>query len=692
MRASTGAALWALLAATPALAQEKAEPSVLNEVIVTGSARAERLQEVPVSVTVLSKQDIQDRGITSIGQILATAPNVNFNNSLGLGGSFFSMRGQTQERYAPPPIAIVVDGVLEMSAEQFNSDDFLLEQVEILRGPQGPLYGVNAIAGAMNMTTISPGDHFEGHVTARYASGEDKKVSGYVSGPIIPGVLTALVGGNLQDRNGQWRNSVNGTRTDHYEDKTARARLVFTPTETLRMDLKYRYSDTDGEDPSLIISSTNDPSKTNQRPNFTKVGINTRKIEDVSLRTRWDNPLGALDVILSHYNVDEFLIQDFRYNNPFLPVGAFANQNQSDDGYSEEARLTSKTDGPVRWMIGGYHSDFDVLRVTRALNVAPVPLVRSDDADNETYAGFGVVSYDFNDQLRAEGAVRYDHRRVDHVGTVAAGSTVLVREAGAVTFKKWQPKFTLTYKPSSDMSFYASVGRGFRVGDLNPIGRKFGAALVRPETATSYELGAKTQWLDRRLTINGAIFTSDIEDMQFRVFDRTVLASVGFNINKVRSKGVEIEAVWKASDILSLNAGFGYTDSKAGKYRGDLIFGDLTGHHPTRVPKTSANLGFDLTTPATDNINVFLRPQYRYTGHYFWDPQNTAERPVQHQLDVRAGVADSDRKWQLTAFVNNALNDKATSDYQPRTIVAVVADLYATRRKTMVGVQLDLNF
>ncbi|QIB66828.1 TonB-dependent receptor [Kineobactrum salinum] len=680
---------------------------VLEEIIVTARGRNESLQEIPIAISVLTEEDIERRGIASVEDIALSTPNVNFNQGLGLNGFFLSLRGQNSERYSPPPVAAVVDGVLQMMPAQFNVDEFGLEQIEVLKGPQGAIYGKNAIAGAFNMRTAKPDEEFEGKLFARGAEGDERVGKVLLSGPIIREKLGLLGGVSRVKRRGQIKNVNNGEYVDKYEDTTKRARAVITPFEYLEIDLKYTDSETIGPDPTYIESESGNPEKTDDPIDSDGVGLSERDLKDRSARIVLHTPYASIIGVFADVDV----VERSRLDLDSLPIPlAMGDQIQTDEGSSREFRIQSSGNGWFDWMIGRYDAKQEQLRDSILFLSNPVtgeemPGLGSVELyKSESKAIFGALSYYPLDSLKIDLEYRYDKNPVTKIPkngfSPGVGNPVPMEPEPpqSTTFRERQPKGTITYTPTSDISIYVSAGKGFRSGEFNPSSRTFGDDIVKAETAKNYEIGAKTSWLNRRLIVNAAIFETDVENTQFKLFDIQAGTSIGVNYDKVRIKGFEVESTYRIHENIGVNIAIGYVDAEVEEFTlPEGIEGepsDFEGNRPQRVPKYTGNLGFDVSFPVYDNLSAFLRAQYRYTSTYFWDPLNDFERPSEELLSVRAGFSGYDNRWSLTFFVENALDETSTSDYQPVTVTGspFMTDVYATPIQKLIGMEAMLRF
>lgn len=678
--------------------EEVANEAFTDEIRVTARMRDERLQDVPVAVTALTEEQIRERGIEGVADYVKYIPNVSFDNALSQSTNFLTIRGQTQSQFAPPPAAIVVDGVLTLSPLQFNLDDIPFQQIEVLKGPQGAVYGRNAIGGAINITTRKPGDAFEAELLASYRRGNEYKVKGYAALPIIEDKLHFGANVVYSDRDGQVENITTGDEVDHLENFVSNLRVIAKPTDSVELDLRYSYRDTDGYDPTYVVTTTNDPDGDSDPVSSNRMGDADFRLHDLSGKLSVETPYGDMTFILAYVDTREILDTiDFEFG----PLDLIrSGVQQFEDGFSQEVRFASHADKPLRWLIGGYHAKTKRDLTTEIFlnpsfffmdpslpNTADTLLGRAQDVNRyENYSVFGQVEYDLFEGLAVAFAGRYDH------------DTLTQNNVEEIQFEKFQPKGTITYRVNPELLVYASAGRGYRVGDFNAGGASFGAPIIKAEEATSYEIGLKSQPFDRNLTLNMAGYYTSLENGQVKVFDAVGATEVGVNVDKVRIYGFEIEAIAHLSEYLSVNGAFGYTHEEVTAFTPppglSVPSSAVVGQVPPRIPDYTFNTGMNFEYPVSAGASVVLRSNYRRVGEYFWDLANDFQRSAVNYLDIRAGLSDADGHWSLTGFVENALNDKTTGDFQPAAVSGhpLGIDAYYWAVGTVWGVELGYRF
>lgn len=693
--------------AAPTAAEPESD-SQQAEVVVTARGRAERLLDVPIAVTAFDAKAIQDAKIDRVGDFIGLTPNVTIAQSESSGLSAISIRGVTQVRNSEAPVAVVVDGVLQNNPRQFAQELLDVSGIEVLRGPQGALYGRNATGGAIIITTRQPTNELSGHVRAGYGRGNDYLLEGSLSGPIVEDKLLFRVGARYTDRKGYYDNITVGKKQDPYRDTSVSGLLKWLPTENVTVDLRGSLSRTRGGALSFRFQPANlaaDGRSLNPTAPFdfsradandvdrtfysSYIGRDVRDIDDASLKIDIDLDWATLSSITAYNRLTEFVSGDqFPYTASRNIFGVDGTQTQfiDIDAWSQEVRLTSPTAQRFRWMLGGYFLDTDRFistttgfdsgtgiervertpRPTTATN--PTLSFFADDNANRNYAGFGNVAYDIVPGLEASFALRYDKEtRRQTVSPLNTGGVPGARNRAS--FDKWQPKVTIAYKPNDQLNFYASWGEGFRSGQFNQNGTSAAAAaaglagvtdLVPQENTRTYEVGGKARLAGGRLMLEGALFDTQVTNQQYFVFIGAIGAQVLVPIDRVRLRGGEVAATLNVATGLNAYASFGYTDSSIRRYS---VNPTLVGNEAPYVPHTTINAGAQYRVPVADGVNLFMRGDYRRMGRQFWDPENSTARSNVSLADFRLGVELPERGISLIGSLNNAFDERYNSEY-----------------------------
>lgn len=707
--ASTFAIAICALAATPAMAQDAGDAVAADEdedkgIIVTALRRDESLQDTPAAVSAFTSETIENAGIQRPADFIALTPNVNLVQTQNAGNSFVIIRGITQNRNSEPSVAVVVDGVQQVNPAQFNQDLFDIEQIEVLKGPQGGLYGRNAIGGAIIISTKKPTDQFEGGVTAGVDNGFGYYLRGSLSGPISDNAFFR-VAGSYYDTEGFIPNTFLGEDADPVEDFSLRANLLFEPTERLSIDLRGSLNQlrTQGFYYN-IVGDVNDIADVR----VNNPGQNDRDIYNLSAKIEYEGDNAVFTSVTSYDTLQEIITGDAFDFQPipdsfffnlfeflFGPGNGFdLNQSQFLDveAFSQEIRLASPDDGRrFNWMVGGYLIDtkrfistgnlidtgngvFPVFRAPSTNPLNPQFSFLSDGQDNFAWALFANVGYEFSDQLRVDASLRYDRDRREQTTLTPQGFLPVVPgvpqaqsgEVRVATFDDWQPKITLTYEPSDDLTLYGGYSRGFRSGGFNQTG--VGAEAVNngivgvgdifeAETADTFELGFKAK--AGPLNISGAAYTTNSENSYFFVFLAASSTQNLGNISEVSLEGFELEASAEILPYFNVNASIGLTYSNIESFPDASVIGN----EAPQISRSTINLGAQYDGPVTDTVDALLRIDYRRTGRTWWEPFNTTVRDPVNIVDARAGIRFDG--YSITAFAQNLFDETYNAEFSP---------------------------
>jgi iron complex outermembrane receptor protein len=692
-----------------------AQPTQLEEILVTARKRSESYQDVPVTVTAFNAEEIENAGIERPQDYINLTPNATMVQTQNQGTSFITVRGISQARNSEPSVAVLIDGVLMANPSQFNQELYDLESIEVLKGPQGALYGRNAIGGAIIVNTREPTDEFEGSMRIGIDNGFGYRIGADVSGPLADTNVKYRASVSWYDTEGYIDNPYLGEEADPFEDFSARLKLLSDPTDNFTADLRLSVSLVDTQ--ALYFNITGTANDTSLPVRVNNPGVNERDMFSVSLKLDYESAAGTLTSITAWDSLEELLtgdqfdflpnVESVLFNCPLFFCGIDQAQHQWLDveAISQEFRFTSPSDNRLRWIVGAYliSTDrfistgnvfdcsesgaipgLDCAEGTRNVKRTALPIFApqasflSDSQDNFAWALFGEVSYDLTDALEASLALRYDHdHRENTTETPQAFLTILVNPfvdpdatEGQVRKHDWddvQPKVTLRYRASEDWTLFGGYSRGFRSGGFNQTG--VGSAgiagvddLFEDETADTFELGAKAQFFDRRLSTTLSLFHTTAKGSYFFVFDPNTSTQNLGNLDKVRYQGLEFDATALVTEGLDMHLGIGYTDSKikeSARNPADI------GNEAPLVSRYTLNLGMQYERPLTawQGVDGFFRADYGIIGPTYWYPDNvTVRRPV-GLLDLRGGVRTE--RWSLTLWSKNLTDNDYNTEWSP---------------------------
>lgn len=665
----------------------------LETIVVTARRREETLTRVPASITALSAGALQDAGVDEVADYAALVPNVSFQAPLNFNDVRISVRGVSQIQGGQPPVAMVVDGVQLLSPTQFNVEQFDLERIEFLKGPQGAVYGRNAIMGAINVVTQLPSSETEGYLRLRGGSGEDYGVGGAVSGPLVDDKLAYRLAGSWRDRRGQLRNQTNGQYRDAYDDGSIRGRLLYTPTTDWSFDLKAGYSNTDGGDISYQGIVVDGRPSDNEGPLITDtLAFNTREIFDSSLAVNWKPAAGTLSFNAAYFDSTEDLLGDFDAS-PLQILTAF--QLYDEHGSSQELRYASPGDRKLRWIVGVYHVETSK-RTTTTLSVdsgflftgGEGPLsgemladTSVDTVDFENFAQFGQLEVDLGERVELALALRNDDDQTEVLSNSG--------DQREFSVQKLQPKVTLTYRPTQQSSLYGSYGEGFRSGGLNPTTSPPGFERFRAEEAQTFELGFKTTFFENRGYLSTALFQTNLDNAQQLILDINSGANYGVNVDEARLRGGELELGLKVLESLTLSAALGITRSDIRTFAANP---DFVGNDLPRVPEHTFAVSATYERDITSAWRLFVRADVTGEGEIAWHVDNADRRESFERADLRLGLRSTTEVWEATAWVKNIGDNRTTQDFQAMEFTGFAFDVYTPTLGRTWGAELLRRF
>jgi iron complex outermembrane receptor protein len=717
-----------LLVTSPARAQSQTSQAAdssqeLQEVVVTARKREESLHDVPATVDAFTQQTVQAAGIEMPRDFIAMVPNMTLVEVQNVGNSFITIRGISQARNSEPSVAVLVDGVLETNPYEFDQELTDIKQIEVLKGPQGALYGRDAIAGAIIINTADLSDHFEGSGKLGVGNGLSEKAQVAVSGPIDEaGTLKYRASLNFYNTDGYLENTYLDRKADPDRDYSGRLRLQWKPGDEWTADLRLFRDRVDTTAyyyviPRLFESnpfSSFPPSAGNPEgtpPNANDVtspiqtnnlGSDHRDITDVALKLDDAHSFGTFTSVTDFNRtkeIDTGDAYDFRpiadsiaYNYFFAGIpaadGGPAGESQSQfidvRTYSEELRFTSARIGGFSWIGGAYFVHTERFISTgnlfdRGEGIPPVyqtPLVDpdnpyatntnatflADSQNNNAWALFADANYEFNPQWEFDAAFRYDqdHRQntTDTPEQFLPDPTAHTGEVRTATFSEPEPKGTLRYKPNEDLTFYGGWSQGFRSGGFNQTGvgaiaeseHQFGVHdLFQAETADTWEVGAKSEFLDRRVSANLSLFETTDHNGYFFFYD-SVTSTQNLGNLDAKYKGAELELTAKANEFVDLYANFGYTDGVITHMEDPTV----VGNRPPLLTKDTINSGVQFHHPVGDGLTGTVRLDYNLIGRTWWDPYDVTSRDPVSLVDLRAGLEAA--QWTITAWSKNLTN------------------------------------
>jgi iron complex outermembrane recepter protein len=650
-----------------AIAKEKLDEQYqLEEITVTADKREEDVQKVPTSITTLSDIQLEDSNIKTAEELFSILPNIHLMKSGPAAdlASTVSIRGITQFMSGAPSFGFYVDDVYY---NEYDLNLFDIERIELLRGPQGTLYGRNTLAGVLNIVTKKPDNYWDNRLSAGYGNLNTLSITGVLSGPLVEDKLFIRIAGQHESSDGFMENAFNGNSSVNGPKNTdGKLYLRYLPTDKLKFDLgldalKYKSKYTD-----FVLLSEIDSNP--HKANVDYEGDSLKEAYGANLRTEYQAEDMKLISITAIRQDDNKLDHDM----DFTPVDGQIQLYQRDYfTLSEELRFVSDYDNsPLEWLAGLYafkeeqdHSyvytlgkDWEYPAMGYFAGDYPV----TGEGDTTGAAIFGEVSFTFTDSIKLTGGLRYDWETQDldynNTSSGAEGSN-------STTFDALLPKIAASYVANETYMPYVTISKGYKSGGFNIVnstGTKFDQ-----EYTWNYEAGIKTNWLDRRLSINTALYHIDWSDLQVNASDG--ISFLTTNAGAASSDGIELELFARPTDGLDIVGSLTYTKSSYDEYYVQATSGggfdspqpaiDFSDNYLPYVPKFKAH--FDITYRLLNGI--FTNLNYTYTGKVYMNNENTLAEGGYSLVNAKIGYERE--HFEIYAWAKNLFDEEYATSY-----------------------------
>jgi iron complex outermembrane recepter protein len=691
-------ALIAVMPCSPAPAQDAS--SQLATIVVTAQKRSENVQDVPIAITALTADMLQDRGALRGEDLQQTVPGLIFSDSptgvglitiRGVGGD--ATRGSTPGR--SPAVSINLDGVY-LPSPSFMMQDFLdLDRVEVLRGPQGTLWGSNAIGGSINFVTKQPTADFESEATLDVGNYETHRLTAVVSGPLSD-TLRARLAVAAQDQNGyvtdiDLPNNRNFMAAKYYN---IRAALQYDPTSDIQVDVTgYLYN---RHGASYVFRPTSLPPVNLALPSLYNVVppgyqpitfFNDREVQQDIPANGYDKTEGGIAHI--SWNLGGPTLRSISGYFDSMTGSIYDGSGidlvhdldelfQGYRTFSEELQLASSQGGPLTWLFGNYYYHENSYYALES--VAPDAYVPFDvnyltpsTVLSRSIAQFAQANYNILPDLTITAGARYTHDEmtVSRSGDFEAGGVTFFDYSHVPDSASWSKptwKLGVDYHLSPDAMAYASYSRGytsggFNIQDTNPS--------FKPETLDAYEVGMKSEWLDRTLTLNGSAFYYKYKDKQ-----ETTVDSVGFtiieNAGKATLFGSELELVTRPLQGLRVDASVAWLHAYYNQFstvdpeNAELGVENLEGKWLTDAPEWEAHIGPQYSTGLGSNRGMLtMRVDYSFIDSRFVRPFNLAtdKLPSYGRTNALVSWESANEDWNVEFHIENIENKDVINSF-----------------------------
>lgn len=723
--------------------------SSVEELVVTARRRDERLIDAPVAITAVSGKRLETYAVTNFTDMSSLVPTMVAGRAASGSSASIFLRGVGSTALSAgfdQSVSFVVDGLPMSRGREINLSQYDVQHLEVMKGPQALFFGKNTTGGLISVVTNSPGSSFEAGLKAGYGfEAREKYAEGFASGPLTD-KLGARLAFRFADSDGAFTNSAAPTYSDPLgmtrvrdsdrrgASRTESGRLTvdFRPTDNLDFQLKVGATRQKDGGPTDVLericgAGRTVPAAANGIPPSPNADCRINGVSDASglpaqvaaanYRYAGDGSIygdlkssymvltstatfDKLDVtsITAHYGFKQTDLNNVSGEAYPASFSQLADFSQT----SEEVRFTTKLDGPLNFMFGGFYSESEFVFNTDAY-IFPVPFDsingtyvtfrRDNGFEGKSYSAFLEATYDVIESVELSAGARWSREERDsyqrslpgHIA-FAAAFPANIRLADRFTDENLSPQVTIRWKPATDTTLYASYKEGFKSGGFNISQSLTPAASVAAgqfdsETAKGFEAGVRTMLLDRQLSLSATAYNYEYDGLQVQSFDPVTIGQVVANVGQLKTKGVEAEFEWAPAAIsgFSLRGSAAYNDATYADYIGQCYAGQTisegcnrlagpsgaftsqsySGRTPPKAPKFAGRIGAAYETPVGESLKLQLSADVSHTSKYnFTDTlRPDAFQSAYTKLDAAVRLSGPEDRWRVSLIGKNLTNE-----------------------------------
>ena len=687
--AGAGFVLSALAVALPQAAFSQS--SALEEVIVTAERRAQDAQDVPIALTIIGGSEISPSGISSISDVALKTPNLTFTQfNIGEPQLFLRGLGTTIDSAgADPTVSVFIDDVYVGRSAGATSDLYDLERIEVLRGPQGTLYGRNVTGGAISIVTKRPSEEFEAKLGVTVGNYGLTVLRGLVDGPIGDN-LAGNLSFSKRDRDGYAYSNRSGQELDDADNFSLRGKLLWDISDNTELLLGFDYSTDDNNGQCRNLTKLDNPAgdhnaggvfvpvlkqikadTNSEDPRTCAMTIEQYAERDVfglsaRLQMEFTNDL-SLTSITAYRELEYSWLQELGgLDSPPNLLSVEDNEGDDADQISQEFRLTKDGDR-LFWVAGAYYFKENVDRFANVpiffgpgSPVAPGALLdRSwlQSATNTSMALFGQVVWSMTDALALTlgGRHTWDEKEMDNAYYSSPGNEVYNFKGLEESWDEFTPRVTVDWQVTDDHMLFATWSKGYKSGVF--ISQNTTAALaetpLEPEEATNMEIGAKTRWFDNRLQFNLVYFDLENENQQLFRLENFTLVSENFG---TESSGIELDFIAALGKNLTLSGMYASLDA-------EIVGGQFAGNVAPRSPDYKYSVALNYNAALGNGGILDFDASVSYSDNWYMEATNQGVSYMDDYSIVDASVryTSSGGNWEVTLWGKNLSDELVTS-------------------------------
>jgi len=660
----------------------------LDAVLVTAQKKEELLQNIPVSTSSISSRQVEEYRLWNSNEITAIVPNL-YSADPGDKRNVTSVRGITTTSY-DPAVTTYIDGVNQFGLDTYIAQLFDVERIEVLRGPQGTLYGRNAMGGVINIITKQPGNATSGFGEVSMGNYGQQRYGVGIRAPLVKNKLFAGVSGVYEKRDGYYTNEFNNTSFDKQHSITGNYYLKFLPNSkwNIILNAKNHYNRNNGTFPLVngVQDALDNPFKLNQN-------AVTGLIDNVF------NASLSINHFNSHFNFSSQTAyqSNYRYyedpiDGDFSPIDGVTIINNYGDEWNnikvvtQEFKFSSPTTSTskLNWTLGNYtfHQNSPNKQATHfgddagflGLPDKNFSIINTTTAKTSGTAFFGQASFAITDKLNLIGGLRYDYEKKKYsiLGEYQKDpdpNPIFETQpdtSATADFSAFSPKLGLSYHVNEKTNLFATYSRGYRTGGLTQLSSDPSQPPLypyKPEYSNNIEAGMKNSFLNNKLLLNFALFITHVNDAQVPTLVLPDAITVTRNAGELTSKGFEIEAAATPLKGLQVDYSFGYTDAEYTELKvsqnGAAV--DLKGKKQIFTPNYTSMLAlqYGYAIGAKKNLRLVARGEWKLIGKQYFDLNNTIRQNPYDLLNTRFGIAA--KNFEIMFWGRNLADEKYIS-------------------------------
>ena len=662
-----------------------ASTNQLDEVVVTAEKKEELLQKIPASITALNAKQINAFGLWNTKEITGIIPNL-YSADPGDNRDVNSVRGIATSSY-DPTVATYIDGVNQFSLDTYIPTLFDVERIEVLRGPQGTLYGRNAMGGVINIITKQPNNASSGFADISVGNYNQQRITAGFKTPLIKDKLFFGASILSNKRDGYYTNEFTQSSYDNQNGLSGNYFLKYIVSSCWDINLNFKHLANENQGPFPLVFGTEEALNNPYRLNQNSITTMKDKTSNSSLTIRYTG---------SGFNFSSQTAyqQNYRYyTNPidgdFSPIDAISVINNYGSKWNNNKVLTQdfkftsapSSNSKLKWTAGAFlfYQDAPVKQATRfgidanlmMIGDSLFSIINTSTTLKKGFAIYGQATYALSDKLNMSFGLRndYENQTQSILGEYQRDPspelyTTTSDTLGRTNFNALSPKLSLDYQVNNNSLWYGSYSKGFRAGGLSPLSSDPSQPPLvgyLPEYSNNFETGIKNNWLSNKLILNIALFYTKVTDAQVPSLILPDAITITKNTGQLSSKGLEAELMFIPTKGVLLQYAFGATSASYDKLeiasQGASV--NLAGKRPIFTPSSTSLLAAQYSYPVSSELQIMLRGEWKYIGTTYFDLANNIQQSPYHLLNAKLGIEY--KKTALSFWAKNLAGAKYIS-------------------------------